>query len=332
MTRPCDVSVVISTRDRAEPLGHCLRALVNSRATVSFEVIVVDNGSSDATRAVVESHHLDGAMPLHYVWEPRPGVSYGRNAGIVHARGAIIAFTDDDIQVSADWVQQVHRVLDEHPEIDCVGGPVLPLWSAPPPEWLDSRHWSPLSVTDYGSSPFQIDAGHPRCLLTSNLAIRRPVFDRIGVFSPEFPRAQDHELQVRFWLSGGRALYSPALVVHTAVPSDRMRVAYHRLWHSRNGRMCARMKLRERTAPDGSLRSPASRGRLVCGIPAFLWRELAGALFDWVVSLPSRDRGGRLEKEMELRHLIGYVTEESRVAWMRHDEPPKFKPQHETAR
>ena len=316
MTQPCDVSVVISTRNRADSLRDCLHALVNSRTMVPFEVIVVDNGSTDATRTVVEGFQQIGVIALHYIWEPRPGVSYGRNAGIARAEGAIIAFTDDDIRVAPDWVEQVGRVLAQHPGIECIGGPVLPLWSAPPPEWLDSRHWSPLSVTDHGSSPFQIDASHPRCLLTSNLAFRRGVFERIGVFSPDFPRAQDHELQVRFWLSGGRGIYSPALVVHTAVPPDRMRVSYHRAWHLRNGRMCARMQLRELTGPDGRLRSSPARGRLLCGTPAFLWRELAGALLDWFVAFPSRDQGGRLEKEMQVRHLIGYITSSLQFARM----------------
>lgn len=313
MTQPCDVSVVISTHNRADLLVRCLGSLVESRTSVAFEIIVVDNGSTDGTRRVIESFQSNRPVPVHYIWEPRRGVSHGRNAGVARAAGPIIAFTDDDIVVSSGWVDEIRQLFGQRPDVDCVGGPVLPLWSEPPPQWLDSRHWSPLSVTDHGSRPFEIGAKHPLCLLTSNVAFRRGVFERIGVFSPEFPRAQDHELQMRFWLSGGLALYSPAVVVHTAVPSERMGVAYHRQWHTRNGRMCARMKLRERTGPDGSLRPSPKPERLVCGVPAFLWREFSGALFEWCLSVPRQDRGRRLEAEMRVRHLFGYVLEQPHV-------------------
>jgi glycosyltransferase involved in cell wall biosynthesis len=309
----CDVSVVVSTRNRVHVLGNCLRAVAANHGTTSFEVIVVDNGSTDGTREAVEALAHECAVPLHYVWEPRRGVSYGRNAGIARAVGGIVAFTDDDIQVAPNWVERVHRLFEEHPDVDCIGGLVLPIWSEPPPSWLDSRHWPPLSITDYGSEPFLIDASHPRCLPTSNLAFRRDVFDRLGGFSGEFPRAQDCELQIRLWLRGGRELYSPSLVVHTAVPRERMRVNYHRRWHLTYGRMCARMRLRERTAPDGSLRACPGRQRIICGTPAFLWRELGEACVDWLASLPRHDRARRLEKEMCVRHLVGYITEQPRI-------------------
>jgi glucosyl-dolichyl phosphate glucuronosyltransferase len=313
LTPDYDISVVVSTRNRADALVHCLRALAANRTTASFEIIVVDNGSTDGTREVVQAVADTSEVPVRYVWEPRQGVSYGRNAGIARAAGSVVAFTDDDIQVSADWVDRVHHLLDEHADIDCIGGAVLPIWSEQPPAWLDSKHWSPISVTDHGEEPFLIDASHPRCLLTSNLAFRRGVFDRIGGFSGDFPRAQDHELQLRLWLSGGRELYSPTLVVHTAVPPERMRVSYHRRWHAWHGRMCARMRLRERTRPDGAVGRAPTQQRVILGTPAFLWRELAGAVWAWLASLPRRDASRRLEHEMRVRHLLGYILEQPRL-------------------
>ncbi len=309
-----DVSVVVSTHNRAHLLRRCLHALLRQCADLSsYEIIAVDNNSTDDTSAVL-SEFVGGAIPFTALREPRQGVSYGRNAGIAAARGRIVAFTDDDICVASDWISRIVQAFHADADVDCIGGPILPTWASLPPRWLDRRHWGPLSVTDYGGETFVITADRPRCLLTSNMAFRREVFDRIGVFSPDYPRAQDHELQLRFWAAGGRARYLPGLVVHTMVPESRMRARYHRWWHLQHGRMCARMALRERTGPDGGLRPAISPQHMLFGMPAFLWRELAGASLRWMRAWPSRDRGARLAREMEVRHLLGYIAERRRAS------------------
>ena len=90
-------------------------------------------------------------------------------------------------------------------------------------------------------------------------------------------------------------------------------VSYHRRWHTWHGRMCARMRLRERTGPDGRVGQLPSQQRMFLGAPAFLWRELAAAVAGWLASLPRRDRSWRLEHEMRVRHLLGYILEQPRV-------------------
>jgi glycosyltransferase involved in cell wall biosynthesis len=86
------------------------------------EVIVVDNGSVDATRAVVESCRVWFPVPLNYVLEPRQGVSYARNAGIHWARGALLAFVDDDVQVDREWLERLVEVAAAHPHIAASAG------------------------------------------------------------------------------------------------------------------------------------------------------------------------------------------------------------------
>lgn len=308
------VSVIISTFNRAALLAPALRAILErQRVDVPCELIVVDNNSSDDTADVLEAF-ARSHPGMRWLSEPRPGVSHGRNAGIRAASSPIVAFTDDDIRVAPDWVATIKRLFDDHPEIDCVGGPVLPIWEAPPPGWLDTRHWSPLSVTDYGPREFDITADHPRCLLTSNLALRKRVFSTIDMFSPRFPRGQDHELQLRYWLAGGRALYSPQLVVHTEVPATRMTKAYHRRWHSQNGAACARMWLRERTTPAAALRTDPLVRRTFMNVPAFLFRELGQELRAWATSLGRRDPAEIFARELAVRHLVGYIRERRRDA------------------
>ena len=143
----CDVSVVLSTYNRADRLPSALDALLSQSAGAAYEVIVVDNNSTDATRTVIEQAAARSDGRLRYVFEPRQGLSHGRNAGIAAARSPIIAFSDDDVRVAPDWIAQLKRTFDAHPEIDYVGGRVLPHWLAPPPRWLrkpsarNPRNW-----------------------------------------------------------------------------------------------------------------------------------------------------------------------------------------------
>jgi glycosyltransferase involved in cell wall biosynthesis len=149
-----DVSVVISTYNGEAVLPGALESVLNQDAgDLTYEVIVVDNNSDDSTRAVVESFIARSAGRLRYVFEPRQGVSYGRNAGIAVASAPIIAFFDDDIRVARDWVRTLKQTLDAHPEVQFVAGKVLPEWQAPPPAWLTEVHWSPTDPSRSMSAP-----------------------------------------------------------------------------------------------------------------------------------------------------------------------------------
>ena len=208
-----DVSVVISTYNGAARLPGALESVLRQDLDgVSYEVIVVDNNSNDGTRALIESSIGREGGRLRYIFEPRQGVSYGRNAGIAAASAPIIAFFDDDVRVARDWIRTLKQALDEHPDVDFVGGKVLPEWQAPPAAWLTDEHWSPLALVDYGPEPLRVTAERQLCLVSANLAVRRTLFDAVGLFAPELQRVkdsigsmEDHELLMRCWHAGRRA-------------------------------------------------------------------------------------------------------------------------------
>ena len=98
------ISVIIATRDRAPLLKGTLDALRNQVSPgCPVEVLVVDNGSIDDTRAVVEAAHRESTIPVIYLSESRPGKSHALNAAVAHARGDLLAFTDDDVLPSRSW-------------------------------------------------------------------------------------------------------------------------------------------------------------------------------------------------------------------------------------
>src|SRR5262249_19259934 len=156
-------------------LPAALSALLAQTGDVSSEIVVVDNNSTDDTAAVVRPIARASAGRVRYAFEPRQGLSHGRNAGIALARAPIIAFTDDDVRVSADWILQITRAFREYPGAGYVGGRVLPYWHAPPPSWLTEAHWAPLALQDYGPDTRVSGRERAVCLVGANLAFRKQV-------------------------------------------------------------------------------------------------------------------------------------------------------------
>lgn len=306
------VSVVISTFNRAPSLAAAVNAVLTQDVSceLSYEVIVVDNNSTDDTPAVIEwLTRADTAGRLRHVVEKRQGVSYGRNAGIGVADGDIIAFTDDDNLAAPNWVRGVKETLDRHPEVSAAGGRVLPIWQSPVPAWIDRRHWPPLALLDLGEAAIYSSAEYPQCLLTANLAIRRAVLQRIGGFSTAFPRCQDHELMRRLWLAGRRALYCPGLVVYAPVAPERLTPRYHRLWHLRHGRYRALMRWEEATDCHGRLRQqPADAPRLL-GTPGFVFRDAIAEAAAWAGAMARLDPSSARCHAYRLAYLAGYIQE-----------------------
>jgi glycosyltransferase involved in cell wall biosynthesis len=313
-----DVSVVISTYNGAACLPGALDSVLNQDADdLSYEVIVVDNNSRDATRAVIQSFVARGFNQLHYVFEPRQGVSYGRNAGIAVARAPIIAFFDDDVRVATDWVRTIKRSMDEHPEVDFVGGKVLPTWHAPPPAWLTEANWSPLALVDYGPTPFYVTAERQLCLVSANLAVRRSLFDAVGLFAPELQRVkdsigsmEDHELLTRCWCAGKQGLYLPTLLTNTNVPASRMTKEYHRRWHRGYGVFCAMMRFIEGSDRNGCYIGKYSAGERLTlfGVPAFLFRQVADELRKWLLASFRRQPALAFKSENNVRFLVSYSS------------------------
>jgi GT2 family glycosyltransferase len=305
------ISVVVSTYNRSDRLPQALEALRAQRGEVPYEVIVVDNNSTDDTRSVVAAIVANDER-MRYVFEPRQGLSYGRNTGIALAKAPIIAFCDDDVRVAEDWIVELKRAFHEHPDIDYVGGRVLPCWLEPPPPWLTSSHWSPLAVQDYGPEPSVSGPEHAVCLVGASLAFRRTVFDRVGLFATALGRikdgigsTEDHEMQLRMWREGMRGLYAPSVVAIADVTPDRLSKTYHRRWHTGHGRHCAMMRLREFVPSDlGPLSQPQDLVMLF-GSPAFVYGELIRCSQRWARAVCKREDA--LFYSHQVRHLLSYI-------------------------
>ena len=304
-----DVSVIISAFNRGEGLRATLESvLAQDAAGIRSEVIAVDNNSTDNTAPVIKSFISRGHDNLRYVFEPQQGVSYGRNAGIRLARAPILAFTDDDVVVTPAWIRTIKQRLDDNPDVDYVTGKMLPIFDVPPPPWLKGATQGPCVLRDRGDVPLYSRRG---CFFpgwaTANIAFRREIFDRVGLFSGDFPRGQDLELIIRVWRAGGRGMYAPDMQVSHRITADRLTKQYHRMWHTREGDIRARVQYRE--IFDRADRVIAGKPTVarVMNIPRFIFRDLVTHATRWAWAMARGDEAGAFAHEGELRQTASYM-------------------------
>jgi glycosyltransferase involved in cell wall biosynthesis len=302
-----DVSIIISTYNRCELLEGALRALLSQApADLAYEILLVDNNSTDLTRSLVETLAKQYPGKLNYLFEPKQGLSYGRNTGINAAKASVIAFTDDDVRVAEDWVWRIKAGFAANPDIDFLGGKVVPRWPAEPPPWLTKANWSPLALLDYGDSPFFVDSQKQLCLIGANFAFRRRAFEKVGLFKTDFQRVkdgigslEDHEILLRLWRSGSRGLYLPELVVTAEIEPARMEKRYHRKWHASHGGFYAALHSEE-----------VERSKLgkLFGVPAHFYRQALSDLAGWARARSRRQPAEAFTRELGLRYFVGFAT------------------------
>ena len=304
---PPFVSVIIATRNRRALLSRTLDALLGQRWPAGrFEVVVADNGSTDATRMIVERAAARPSAPyIQYLFVARPGKSHAVNAALDLARGDILAFTDDDVRPDPDWLQAIVEALAREGR-GFVAGRVLPEWETAPPPWMSPAVYGVLAIPDNGTRRIDIeDRGSDIMPIGTNMAVRRAVVDRVGGLRTDlgkiegsFRTGEDHEFFLRMLDAGCRGVYEPDAVVHHWVPAARLDRRYFRKWLYQNGRDVARL---ESSYPDSR--------RRVLGVPGYLWRQAASDACAATREAVRGDCARRFAATARLRWLGGYLRE-----------------------
>jgi glycosyltransferase involved in cell wall biosynthesis len=296
-----DVSVVVCTYNRAPSLRVTLAALDGQAIPrgLRWELIVVDNGSTDDTARVVQAFAASARVPVRYSREEQPGLSRARNAALALAQGRVVAFTDDDVRPAPGWVAMVEAVMRET-EADVLGGRILPEWEVPPPPWLARRPhlWSYLAVLDHAAPAVLARAHGVPTVWGANMAARREVLTTLGSFDPQrgvigatLYGGEDVDFVARALAAGYRAVYDPRVVVAHRLGAERMRRRYL-------SRLCF-----ER-AEGKALVDQAPTGRLVLGAPLFAYRMAVVRLGRWLAASALRQPDG-LEQWLECCKAAG---------------------------
>lgn len=218
------VSAIICTHNRDRYLGLAIDSLL-TQDFPAFEIIVVDNASSDRTREVVESRLNDPR--LRYIYESEIGLSVARNTGANRAKGDILTYLDDDAIASPQWLRTIYAAYQENPRLAIAGGKVTLIWTdgITPPKWLSNGLAGNLGAYDLGDAIVQIDRPGltPRGL---NYSIRKTFLDQIGGFDPNLGRVgknllSNEELHMTHLAlqTGWEVAYLPdACVAHHVAP------------------------------------------------------------------------------------------------------------------
>jgi GT2 family glycosyltransferase len=307
-------TVLIATFNRAELLDETLTSIraLRVRTGRQWDVIVVDNNSTDATRAVVERQAGNFPVPLRYLFEARQGRSSALNTGIAASGADVIAMTDDDVRVEPGWLDAACDALED-PSIAYAGGPVSPIWGTQPPAWLDLTRgdlWGTIAIQNHGDAPFMYEEAR-KVPLGANMAAKRSLFATIGGFRADLGRSSGRivmgqevpELLMRARAAGLRGAYLPAMRVHHHIPAKRLTRAYFRTWWY--GKGVSRSAL-ERMQPITELGVDLRDTPHVLRVPRYMYgsalRDLAGLVKNLALGRPA----DAFRHEMMLLFFAGY--------------------------
>jgi glycosyltransferase involved in cell wall biosynthesis len=271
-----DVSVVVCTYNRAALLRDTLASLaaLETGGSFTYEVVVVDNSSTDDTPAVIATAAAAYPVPLLGVREVRPGVASARNAGIRAAMSPWIAFFDDDQVADPRWLVELLTLAREK-GARCVGGANrlrLPAGHTGP---LPPVARGLLSESDPSAAVYRYTGRSSPG--TGNLLIQKSVFDEVGVFNEGLREAgEDTDLFRRVYAAGIEAWHSPAAISYHVIPAYRLTEGYLRWRCLRNGGHVARRNHQSVGAARFLLGLSARLGQaLVLHLPRLAWARLA---------------------------------------------------------
>lgn len=252
------VTVAIPTCNRAELLRQALVGITAQEfPQQQFEILVIDNNSTDHTREVVAGFTHSRPAPRH-VLEANQGLDHARNRAIADARGDIILFGDDDILVGPDWIAQMAAPLlaDDARRIGAVGGEVVPVFPQGLPDWVSEWH-APLA---FRAAAGPLDERH--CPMGANLAFPKWVFGKLGMFHTGLDRAAgsyfsggDSEMIRRVRAAGLEVWFVPAAAVRHQMPASRTTFRYA----TRHAFDSARSRVIDRAGRKGAAAYLASR-------------------------------------------------------------------------
>jgi glycosyltransferase involved in cell wall biosynthesis len=230
------VSVIICSHNGASRLPTTLAHLMAQEPPQTpWEVVLVDNASTDNSVEVARSCWQEGPAPLRVVAEPRLGVRFARECGLAEANYAFLGFVDDDNWVATDWVSTAYSIMSSDARLGALGSIRIPVCEESLPVWFEKVHPAYAILTDCEFEKIQEPLMY---LLTSGLCIRRAAWENlihtgfqlqlIGRRGKELSGGEDIELTMSLRLSGWELRIDPRLRLQHFMPTHRLHWPYAR--------------------------------------------------------------------------------------------------------
>jgi glycosyltransferase involved in cell wall biosynthesis len=239
------ITIVICTANRDRPLARLLEsiALAAPPRHAAWEVVVVNNGSRDATDDVIET--FASRLSMRRVFEPVQGISHARNAGVAAAAGDYLLWTDDDTTIDAGWLRAYEGAFERHPEAAFFGGPIRPRFVGTPPRWLASGlpcvsgayAGLNLAIPEGAIDPAVHELPYGANMATRSDVQRRHRFDpRYGRRGPRgLLNGEESDMLRRMVGAGASGVWLPDAIVDHWIEPARQTVGYLRRYYRGSG-------------------------------------------------------------------------------------------------
>ncbi len=232
-----DFTIAIPTYNRASTLALVLdklRLQINTE-NIYWEVIVVDNNSSDNTCEIVQKHQslYSEIIPIRYFFEPKQGAAFARWKAIKEAKSTHIGFLDDDVLPDQNWVSAAYLFCQAHPQAGAVGGQIHGDFEVkPPPEY--KKVYSFLSIREHGSKPFIFEPDKLGLPTTASLVVSKKAWNEsvpscptfVGRVGKSMLGSEDYELLLYIYNKGWEIWYNPEMESYHQIPAYRLERDY----------------------------------------------------------------------------------------------------------
>lgn len=297
-----DASVVICTRNRAASLARTLDSLAAMARPDgwAWEVVVVDNASTDATQDVLAQ--FAGRLPLVAVAEARRGLSNARNRGVAAARGRYLIWTDDDVLVDPGWLAAYADAARRWPAAALFGGRVTPVLEAPAPAWFaaSTDELGPLlAARDFGPDPRPLGEDckpfGANYVVRAAEQLRHPYDPTLGAGAGRQGRVGEETAVIDAILAaGGSGVYVPAAAVRHLIARQRQTFGFVLACYRAHGETAA---LTERARP----------ARLPGGVPPWLLRRIVGSAARFALARLTAPPPVYVRELKRLGYALGYA-------------------------
>jgi len=301
-----DISIIICTYNRVDNLKECFDCLASQEisSTFTWEVLLVDNNSTDHTKQFTLDYAAQANFKLRYSFEAQQGLSHARNYGVNNSTGDIVIFIDDDIRVSKNWLQAIVYAFNTQ-QCDAVGGRIHIESPAKLPKWITPDMYGFLGHQDFGNEPRPMD-GYKEFPFGGNMAVKRSVFDKIGLFDTSMGRkgaglkkeelfkGEETDFFHRLADVGGRFYYQPEALVLHKILVHQLKPSFFLTLHNNAGLLAARKDL-------------MSYRRTLLGIPWFIYPQLVRAIASYIQLCVTKGPNSAFRQLMTVNYFLGVM-------------------------